>query len=82
MTAIVSENFLKKQATASILCQVAGADIFPVDIGIASDTNIINRKIAYGTKNMTKGPAMTREEALRALETGIEMVGDLKKKGI
>lgn len=81
VTAIVSENFLKKQATASILCQVAGADIFPVDIGIATDTNIINRKIAYGTKNMTKGPAMTREEALRALETGIEMVEDLKKKG-
>lgn len=81
VTAIVSENFLKKQATASILCQVAGMDIFPVDIGIASDTNIINKKIAYGTKNMTKGPAMTRAETVRAIEVGIDMVKELKEKG-
>jgi nicotinate-nucleotide--dimethylbenzimidazole phosphoribosyltransferase len=81
VTAIVSENFLSKKATASILCSVAGADIFPVDIGIATDTCIINKKIAYGTKNMTKGPAMTREEALKAIEVGIDMVAELKEKG-
>lgn len=81
VTVIVSENFLKKQATASIMCQVAGADIFPVDIGIAQDTCLINRKIAYGTKNMTKGPAMTREEALQAIRTGMDMVCELKEKG-
>lgn len=81
VTAIVSENFLKKQATASILCQTAGADIFPVDIGIARDTCLPNYKIAYGTQNMTKGSAMTREEALKAIQTGIELVGGLKEKG-
>lgn len=81
VTAIVSENFLKEQATASIMCRETGTDIFPVDIGIAVDTNIINRKIAYGTKNMTKGPAMTRKEAEKAILTGIEMVGELKEKG-
>ena len=36
---------------------------FPVDIGVAAETHVIDRKIAWGTKNMTKGPAMTREEA-------------------
>ena len=81
VTAIVSENFLKEQATASIMCRETGTDIFPVDIGIATDTNIINKKIAYGTRNMTKGPAMTREEAEKAIMTGIEMVGELKEKG-
>lgn len=81
VTVIVSENFLKTRATASIMCKVAGADIFPVDIGIAADTCLINRKIAYGTKNMTKEPAMTREQAIRAIETGIEMVGELREKG-
>ncbi|MCR1838753.1 nicotinate-nucleotide--dimethylbenzimidazole phosphoribosyltransferase [Murimonas intestini] len=81
VTAIVSENFLKEQATASIMCRETGTDIFPVDIGIAADTNIINKKIAYGTRNMTKGPAMTREEAEKAIMTGIEMVGELKEKG-
>ena len=71
VTAIVSENFLSDKATAAILCKQTGAEIFPIDIGIAVDTKLENHKIAYGTKNMAKGPAMTREEAVRALETGI-----------
>lgn len=81
VTLLVSENFLNKKATASIFCQHTGADIYPVDIGIASDSKIINRKIAYGTKNMTKEPAMTRDEAVRAIEVGIRMVEELKDKG-
>ena len=55
-THLVTDNFLTGQATASILCKAVGADIFPVDIGVAVDTKAINHKIAYGTKNMTKGP--------------------------
>ncbi|HIQ96769.1 MAG TPA: nicotinate-nucleotide--dimethylbenzimidazole phosphoribosyltransferase [Candidatus Limivivens merdigallinarum] len=81
VTAIVSENFLDKKASASLLCSMTGADIYPVDIGIASDTRIMNRKIAYGTKNMTKGPAMTREEAERAVLVGIDLVRELKEQG-
>ncbi|RDU24539.1 nicotinate-nucleotide--dimethylbenzimidazole phosphoribosyltransferase [Anaerosacchariphilus polymeriproducens] len=81
VTAIVSENFWKTKATASIMCKTVGADIFPVDIGIAVDTNIINKKVAYGTKNMAKEPAMTKEEAIRAIEVGIDMVETLKEKG-
>lgn len=81
VTLIVSENFLQEKATASILCRQAGADIFPVDIGIASDSKIIPRKIAYGTKNMAKEPAMTRIEAKKALEVGISMAEELKEKG-
>lgn len=81
VTVIVSENFLKTKATASIMCRAAGADIYPVDIGIAADTCLMNRKIAYGTKNMTKEPAMSRKQALRAIETGITMAAELKEKG-
>lgn len=81
VTLIVSENFLQEKATASILCRQAGADIFPVDIGIAADSKIINRKVAYGTKNMAKEPAMTRQEAVKAVEVGIAMVEELKEKG-
>ncbi|MDD7740559.1 MAG: nicotinate-nucleotide--dimethylbenzimidazole phosphoribosyltransferase [Fusicatenibacter sp.] len=81
VTKIVSENFLKTKATASILCREAKADIFPIDIGIAEDTILPNYKVAYGTKNMTKGPAMTREEAIRALETGIAAAEERIKEG-
>ncbi|MDD3218528.1 MAG: nicotinate-nucleotide--dimethylbenzimidazole phosphoribosyltransferase [Lachnospiraceae bacterium] len=81
VTAIVAENFLQTRATASIMCKQTGADIYPVDIGIARDTCIINHKIMYGTKNMAKEQPMTREQAVEALEVGIHMVEELKEKG-
>ena len=62
----------------------AHVDLFTVDIGVASDITVdgvINRKIAYGTKNMAKGPAMTYEEAIRSIEVGIDMVKQLKEEG-
>ena len=81
VTAIVTNNFLTGEATAAIMCKKVGADIFPVDIGVAVDTNAINRKIAYGTKNFAKEPAMTRDETERAIAVGIDMVKELKEQG-
>lgn len=81
VTAIVAENFLKEKATAAILCRRTGADIFPVDMGIARDTCIRNCKIAYGTKNMAKEPAMTREQAVRGILTGVQIAEELKAQG-
>lgn len=82
VTAIVANNFLSGVATAGIFCRVTGADIFPVDIGIAVDTNVTKKyKIAYGTKNIAKEPAMTYEEAVRAIEAGIAVVEELAEKG-
>lgn len=81
ITALVAENFLQTKAVSSIMCKTVGADIFPVDVGVNADVSILNRKIAYGTKNMAKEPAMTREQAIQAIETGIEMVENLKEKG-
>lgn len=81
VTAIVAENFLQKKASVSIMSDYTNTDLFPVDIGIAVDTNIINRKIAYGTKNFAIEPAMTKEEAIKSILVGINMVSELKEKG-
>lgn len=81
VTALVAENFLSCQATAALLCKQTGADVIPVDIGMVTDTKVMNKKIAYGTKNLAKEPAMTREEAIKALCTGIEMAEELSQKG-
>ena len=81
VTATVAENFLQEKATAAILCRGAHADLFPIDIGMARDTKVPRYKVAYGTKNMAKGPAMTRQEAVQAIETGIRIVRELKEKG-
>lgn len=81
VTKAVAENFLQEKATAGILCRHTGADIFPYDIGVASDTCIPSCKIAYGTKNMAKEPAMTRHEAVRALEAGIAAAEEKIRQG-
>ena len=79
---IVAENFLDEKSCAAIMCRVSGADILPIDIGMAVDTpRVEKRKVAYGTKNFAKEPAMTKEEAVKALEVGIRLVGELKEKG-
>ena len=82
MTAAVAENFLDEKSCVAIMCRQAHAGIFPVDIGMAVDTpRVEKRKIAYGTKNMAEEPAMTRKEAVRAIEVGIAKVCELKEEG-
>lgn len=82
VTAIVAENFLTGDTSACVMCRQCGTDVFPVDVGMASDTKVPrDLKVMNGTRNMTKEPAMTREEAVRGIEAGIEMVRRLKEKG-
>lgn len=73
-------NFLKGGAGINVLAKHVGARVVVVDAGIAADLEarpgLIIKKINYGTKNITKGPAMTREEAARAIEAGIEIFED------
>lgn len=82
VTAIVAENFLSGDTSACVMCRQCGTKVIPVDIGMAVDTKVAtDLKVACGTANMTKGPAMTREQAVQALEAGIEMVRRLKEDG-
>ena len=82
VTAIVAENFLSGDATAAFLCRKCKADIYPFDIGMAVDTKVCrDYKIAYGTKNMAKEPAMTYSEAVAGLEAGISIAERMKEQG-
>lgn len=84
VTAAVTENFTKGFATINAMAAVCDADIFPIDIGIAKDMQCVGvdvRKVAYGTKNFAKEPAMTRTEAERAILIGIELVKEKKLQG-
>ena len=81
VTAIVAENFLEGATSAAIMCQSAEVDLFPIDIGMVRDTRVPNYKVAYGTKDMVKEPAMTREEALQAILTGVHLVKEKKEAG-
>ena len=82
VTAIVADNFVKETTTACVMCHQCGVDVKPVDVGMVRDTTArTDLKVMYGTHNMTKGPAMTREEAIKGIEAGIAMAEELKARG-
>jgi nicotinate-nucleotide--dimethylbenzimidazole phosphoribosyltransferase len=71
-------NFLHGGAAINVLARHVGARITIVDMGVAVDMEahplLVVKKIAHGTANMTKGPAMTREQAEQAILAGVEVV--------
>lgn len=71
-------NFLRGGAAVNVLAKHAGARVIVVDMGVDHDFEPVEgleiRKIGRGTKNMAMGPAMTRDEAERAILAGIELV--------
>ena len=82
-TAHMTKNYLiSKGAVANCMSNFCGSDMIVVDMGIKAPVDdipgLIDRKIAHGTQNCAKGPAMTREQAIRAIETGIELVNEGK----
>ena len=84
VTAIVTENMGRGDSSVCRMAQVAGAEVIPVDIGVARPVNgekIRQSCVRRGTANMTQGPAMTREEAAKAVLTGIRLVEELKAGG-
>lgn len=84
VTTIVSANIAKGIASVCRMACVAGADVIPVDIGIKDNINeegLLKRKVSNGTANFAKEPAMTSDELLQAIQTGIGITRDLKDKG-
>ncbi|MBI5208315.1 MAG: nicotinate-nucleotide--dimethylbenzimidazole phosphoribosyltransferase [Candidatus Firestonebacteria bacterium] len=79
-------NFVRGGAAINVLAKHIGAEVIVVDIGVAHDFEkdlpIISKKIGYGTINFVKGPAMTREEAIKSIEAGIEIVNKIDKLDI
>lgn len=82
-------NFVLGGAAINVLAEVAGARVVVVDMGVAADLGtlvqagkILSYKIDCGTRNMVQGPAMTRAQAERTLESGIEIVSDLVHDGV
>lgn len=84
VTAVVTEAFATGQTSVCVMARCVNADIIPVDIGVYRDIaieGVINKKIMYGTNDMTSGAAMTRAQAVAAIEVGINTVIDLKQQG-
>lgn len=78
VTLLQSKNIAEGRSAVGVMAATAGAKTYTVDIGINASQDqipdsIISRKIRYGAGNIRKEPAMTREEAKRAIEIGREI---------
>lgn len=78
VTAQMVENFLKGGAAVNVLARHAGARVVVADFGVATPlgvhTGLVSRKIGAGTRNIARGPAMSREEAVAAVGAGARLV--------
>ncbi len=78
-------NLLKGGAGINVLARHAGAEVVIVDIGVdydfADTDRLMKFKVVRGTRNFTKEPAMTRQDAIRCIDVGIDLANGYTKKG-
>jgi nicotinate-nucleotide--dimethylbenzimidazole phosphoribosyltransferase len=84
VTVQMVHNFVAGGAGINALAKLAGAKVVVVDMGVNGDLSslegsdvFVSRKIGKGTANMAAGPAMSRKQAIKCVETGISLTKDL-----
>ena len=82
VTALVAQSIAEGTANINLMAGFSNADVYAVDMGMLNPVpGTLDRRIAEGTANMAKQPAMTCEQAQSALQAGIDLVGEMKEKG-
>ena len=85
VTAQMVANFLAGGAVVNAFAAQVGAEVRVVDVGVLADLpskpGLVSRKVRPGTADMTTGPAMTRAEAVFAVEAGIDIATELTAAG-
>lgn len=86
VTAQMVANFSRGGAAINVLARHVGARNVVVDVGVACDLGrcpgVLPRKVAPGTRSLAAGPAMSREEAVRAIEVGIDVAAGERARGM
>jgi nicotinate-nucleotide--dimethylbenzimidazole phosphoribosyltransferase len=79
VTAQMVANFSSGGAAVNVLARHAGAEVLVVDVGVATplltEGGVLRRRVAAGTADLARGPAMSRIESLLALDVGAEVAG-------
>jgi len=84
VTATVTRNMGQGRSTMCMMAKSIGMDVFPVDIGVVekfSFKGVVDKKIRKGTENIAENAAMTRNEAIAAVKTGIELAENCAQQG-
>lgn len=78
-------GYMRETAGANVMARHAGADVFVIDAGTAFDLSAMPKvhqeKVAWGTEDFTQGPAMTVEQAEKALKVGMKVADECIDKG-
>lgn len=78
-------GYMRETAGANVMARHANADVIVVDVGTAFDLSHLEKvhqfKVAWGTEDFTRGPAMTKEQALQALQAGMQVADECIDKG-
>src|SRR5215468_760613 len=86
VTAQMVYNFLRGGAAINVLARHGDIEVRVVDAGVDADLDeapgLIRSKVVRGTANFTRGPAMTRDEAVRSVTTGIELARAAAAEGV
>lgn len=86
VTAQMVLNFARGGAAINVLARHAGAEVKVVDMGVSSDTKwpdgVVASKVAKGTRNMVKGPALSESQVREALEKGASLAIDAIDSGV
>jgi nicotinate-nucleotide--dimethylbenzimidazole phosphoribosyltransferase len=92
VTAQMVANFVAGGAAISVLAGLVGASLTVVDVGVAGDVpadvgsgaavELVRARIRAGTDDMTEGPAMRRDEAVRSIGIGLEAAESLRRRGV
>lgn len=89
VTAQMVGNFLRGGAAINVLARAAAADVCVVDVGVAGDIDasgqaaaFVSRRVRPGTRNMTKGPAMSEDELASALRVGLDIADGAARDGV
>lgn len=84
VTAQMLANFVAGGAAINVLARLARARVVVVDMGVDADPvlGVLDRKVARGTRDMTAGPAMRRDEAERAIDVGIQLIRQEHERGL
>lgn len=84
VTAAVAEGMGRQETSVGLMAAQEGVDTIPVDVGIAREEpipGVLSRKVRCGTRDFLREPAMTRDETVRAVRTGIELVRECRERG-
>ena len=76
VTLMQTINLTRHKTGASTLCKHFGCGITVCDVGVNAEIRepkVLNRKIAFGTGNILHGPAMTRQQCIKAIQTGFAL---------